>query len=254
MLINQLRIFFLLVPLAMFMDESFAQLSIYPILKSFSSPTIANSRTLAINDTIGLPFWDDFSRVSIDPDSNFWSYGKDLHISSHIGLNSPTINVASFDGVDGDGNPFDSGSDFVAPTDSLVSKPIDMTSVPSNKQNTVYFSFYWQMGGLGDFPDNEDSLRVQFYNQDSIWITQWTKIGKVENLSEGFQKVMIPVSDDQFFHQGFKFRFQSFGNTTGPFDTWHLDYVYLNRDRVQNESLFDHALACAPTFWSKKTS
>jgi len=247
MLINQLRIFLLPVLFSITIIESFSQLSIYPILHSKASQVQANTRTLAKIDTIDLPFWDDFSTVSIDPDSAFWSFGRDLQISAHIGLRSPTINVASFDGVDGDGNPYNPASDLVAPTDSLVSNPVDMTSVPSFKQNTVYFSFYWQMGGLGDFPDNEDSLRLQFYNADRLWITQWVKIGKAENLSEDFQKEMIQVSDEQFFHSGFQFRFQSFGNTTGPFDTWHIDYVYLNRGRVLNEELFDHALASAPT-------
>lgn len=226
-----------------------AQIFIKPIPKQIPQKINSNSRTTkiqAITDTITLPFWDDFSYDSQDPDTSYWLIGKDVLINSGQGINPPTLNVATFDGLNAQGKPY-SNSDFVSSADSLESKPIDLSLISKDKRLTVYLSFYWQMKGQGESPDETDSIRLQFFTINSKWITKWKKSGLPSNLSENFTQEYIQVNDEKYFHQGFKFRFQNFGNTTGPFDSWHLDYIYLNQDRTSiNESIFDHAIAIEP--------
>ncbi|MFY0652525.1 MAG: T9SS type A sorting domain-containing protein [Cyclobacteriaceae bacterium] len=229
----------------------FAQLKEVPVARYYKNQHApANGRTsasLAKLDTISLPFWDDFSFSGPGVDTTLWQNGIGVFVNPAIGINQPTINVATFDGINLTGRPYNAGSDFVAATDSLISQAIDMSAVPVLKQNTVYLSFFWQMQGLGELPDENDSLRVEFFNRDGEWVKQWSIVGLEENLNPEFQKVYIPITSGEFYHSGFKFKFQSYGKTTGAFDSWHIDYVYLNQDRnTLNESIFDHAIATEP--------
>ena len=203
--------------------------------------------TLAELDTIALPFWDDFSFSGQSVDSSLWQNGVGVFINPAIGITQPTINVATFDGINAKGRPYDPDSKFVTKTDSLLSHAIDLSTVPVAKSNSVYLSFFWQMKGLGELPDPKDSLRVDFLNSNGQWIRQWSVVGELENKQDDFQQVYLQVSGSEYFHEGFRFRFQSFGNTTGAFDSWHVDYIYLNQDRsTTNESIFDHAIATEP--------
>ncbi|HET9054672.1 MAG TPA: T9SS type A sorting domain-containing protein, partial [Cyclobacteriaceae bacterium] len=52
----------------------------------------------------------------------------------------------------------------------------------------------------------------------------------------------IPGNIPEYFHDEFQFRFVWFGKTSGPYDAWHLDYVYLNRRVNDNEEVIDGAL------------
>lgn len=229
----------------------FAQLEVRPVpIYHQKVQTYPNARTAAVVaelDTISLPFWDDFSFSEPDVDSTLWQNGIGVFINPAIGINQPTINVATFDGINSVGRPYNSESDFVAPTDSLLSHAIDLSGVPLDKRSTVYLSFFWQMQGLGELPDETDSLRLEFFDRNGEWIKQWSITGLEENISQDFQKVYIPITASEYFHAGFRFKFQSYGKTTGAFDSWHLDYIYLNQDRnTSNESIFDHAIATEP--------
>lgn len=225
-----------------------AQITIKPLPKS-SSIASSNARVVrqsAITDTVTLPFWDDFSYSGQDPDTAFWLHGKDVLINSGAGINPPTINVATFDGLNSEGRPH-SDSEFVSPADSLVSRSIDLSLVAEAKKSTVFLSFFWQMQGLGELPDEKDSIRLQFFRADTTWVTKWKVSGLESNLSDEFSKVYISLNEESYFHKGFKFRFQSFGKTSGPFDAWHLDYIYLNQDRTStDESIFDRSIATEP--------
>jgi len=46
-----------------------------------------------------------------------------------------------------------------------------------------------------------------------------------------FNQKYIQVTDE-FFSDEFQFKFTSYGGLAGPFDTWNLDYVYLDKDRT----------------------
>ena len=47
----------------------------------------------------------------------------------------------------------------------------------------------------------------------------------------------ILLDSNLYFQDGFKFRFSSFGTLNGSLDHWNLDYVYLNENRSQNDTL-----------------
>lgn len=230
-------------------SQVFAQLVVKPIPKyllflDYDQARLSKAPVVA--DTVTLPFWDDFSYNGQNADSTYWLVGNDVLINSGGGINPPTLNVATFDGINATGQPH-SSSDFVSPADVLESQPINLSLVPEIKRPTVWLSFFWQMKGLGELPDETDSIRLQFLNAEGQWVKQWVIAGLEENDTGEFQKQYIAITDPSFYHAGFKFKFQNFGKTTGPFDVWHLDYIYLNQDRVStNESIFDLSIATEP--------
>lgn len=221
-----------------------AQFAIKGIQNSHHRPL----RTTAPEYPRTLPFWDDFSTSDGTPDTLLWITGGDVFVNATLGQNPPTYRVATFDGLKGNGLAHDIANGFNGPADSLISQPIDLSQVSNFKKTTVYLSFYWQAKGNGELPDEKDSIRVQFTTADSLWVTQWVQVGGPENVSDHFQQVIIPVSGNEFFHERFQFKFQAFSSLKGPFDTWHIDYVYLNQDRHENDlSHFDRSLSGSPS-------
>jgi len=217
---------------------------------------VIRAKTLA-NDTLQLPFWDDFSYVNSNslgnnryaPDSMLWASGSEtVRVNTGLNINPPTIGIATFDGVDKDGRPYSSSENAEGLADSLVSLPINLASVPNNQRQSVYFSFFWQQFGLGEFPDAVDSIRLQFKNVDNEWVTQWRQSGGDSISTIEFTQEMIQIVNPNFYHNAFQFRFQSFNRLSGAFDTWNIDYIYLNSGRTaSNTAYLDRALSTLPT-------
>ncbi len=227
--------------------SSLAQLIERPLSFPTSKKSEETGRTLEVGDTIQLPFWDDFSSYSGQPSSEWWVNSKDVWVNATLGLNPPTLGVATFDGINSEGIPHNPTSNFVGPADSLTSKAIDLSGIPANLRSTVYLSFFWQIKGRGEIPNVEDSLRLQFLSRDSLWVTKWVIKGGEDNLREDFTQQFIGITQPEFYHEGFRFRFQSFNKQTGPFDHWHLDYIFLNQNRsTSNNTYFDRSLSAAP--------
>ena len=242
--------FGLVVGFVLIIQSSFAQLQVRNINRIPEGLVEPNqARLRAEGDTISLPFWDDFSFSSVVPDSRFWESNTGALINGTLGKASPTLNVVSFDGSDLFGNPHDPSGVNSQTVDVLTSKPIDLGSIPTDKWDSVYFSFYWQMGGWAEAPEQRDSLKVDFLDVDGEWneIEELRLIGIEENFHDTFTKAYCQL-EEKYLHGGFQFRFRSSGNSLGPYDTWHIDYVYLNIDRHENdESLRDRAFAGIPT-------
>lgn len=208
----------------------------------------ANQRVLAEEDTIALPFWDDFSRSDPFPDSSKWQ-GIDSRISRTLGIRPPSLGVAVFDGITFLGAPHNATTQFVGPADSLSSKFIDLEGIPESQKPSVWLSFFWQLKGNGEIPDMEDSLRLQFYDVEGNWSTVWSLTGGLDNQKDDFEQVLIQLNRQEYFHAGFRFRFQSFNRLTGPFDTFFIDYVYLNEGRsILDNVYFDRALTSLPSY------
>ncbi|GAB3779470.1 hypothetical protein GCM10028818_30050 [Spirosoma horti] len=192
-----------------------------------------------------LPFFDDFSTASgrpgLDqPDPTLWRPGSGVYINNTMAIGQPTVNVASFDGLQANGRPYVQNNPLAQGyTDTLASLPINLAGLSA--ADSVYLSFYWQAKGQGELPDPGDSLSrlagdsltVQFLDRTGIWQTVWAKVGGTVN--NNFFQVFVPVRNAAFFHAGFAFRFRSFGRESGPFDTWNVDYIYLNRGRSVND-------------------
>lgn len=210
------------------------------------APRVGKSSTSNVS-AVPLPFWDDFSASASTPDTTLWIYGADVFINSSLGINPPTYKLATFDGLTefGASHAIDNG--LSGPTDSLVSQPILLGTLFPMERSTVFLSFYWQGKGNGERPDDSDSLRLQFRQNDSTWVTVWKKTGADPLPDSTFTQEILAVTTP-YLHDQFQFKFQSFGRQSGPFDTWHIDYIYLNKNRTAGDTLhFDRALTNAPS-------
>src|SRR5690606_30409137 len=183
-------------------------------------------------EPVPLPFWDDFSTISPGYPDTLWVNSNTVYISNGMGVNPPSLNVAVFDGLDSLGSPYNpnepSATGF---TDKLVSRPITMSEVPPAERGTVFLSFYYQWRGNGESPDNVDYLRVGFLTASGTWVEAYTIHGDEVPGLTAFNNLSVPVTGDQYFHDGFQFRLRAHGRMSGPFDTWVVDYIYLNKGR-----------------------
>lgn len=190
---------------------------------SKSSP-FASAR---IQNTNQIPFWDDFS-TGID--TLKWIVNG-VSYTETVGLNAPSIGMILFDGADSKGKPYSSTVQDQGESDFLTSKPFDLGQIPTNQKETLYLSFFWQAGGRGEIPDENDQLILQIFSQEKTWTTIWTQQGGEANLSEEFKEENIKILPE-WQHENFQFRFLSDGRKSGPFDSWLLDYVYFNTERT----------------------
>jgi hypothetical protein len=111
-----------------------------------------------------LPFTDDFSTDKFPGNSDgepvHWM-GRKAFRNLTYPLNPPSLGVATMDGADEYGYPYDfNGGNAGLPADTLESVSINLDYPPSSN---IYFSFFYQGKGLGDLPEVNDSLVLQFY-------------------------------------------------------------------------------------------
>ncbi|MBW6483818.1 MAG: T9SS type A sorting domain-containing protein [Vicingaceae bacterium] len=178
-----------------------------------------------------LPFLDDFSQNWHFPNENLW---QDIyvHINSSFPINPPSYGVATFDGLDSIGFPYNFMPTSYGEADVLTSQPIDLSVVT----DSVFLSFQYQPQGNGNKPETQDSLRLEFFRQaDSTWVRAW---GKAGSSTHPFKKVMVYVGSD-FHNNEFQFRFKNFATLSGNVDHWHIDYVYLNDNRTSADTLLN---------------
>jgi hypothetical protein len=214
---------------------SVAQLTLSPIEKNTGNVPGFSSRTKSLTP-MSMPFWDDFS-AQANTDT-LWEHKSTVWINSGMGIKPPTVNVATFDGLDENGVPYSPGSNQnleFGITDSLVSRSIKMTEVPLFQRNSVFLSFYYQWGGFGEVPDENDFLRLEFLTNTGIWETILTLQSNDAQLSTQFYSTTIRINQDKFYHDDFKFRFRSSGRKSGRYDTWNIDYIYLNKGRTASD-------------------
>lgn len=180
-------------------------------------------------DVVSLPFFDDFSRDNSLPDPRLW-LDRNVYISQTMPASPPSLGAAVFDGLDEYGLAYEIDRLATDTADILTSNYIDLT----NPTDSVYLSFYWQPAGLGEAPENIDSLQLQFYDKSlDRWSYAWSTRGTDSSV---FTQEMIPVPNG-FFSDSFQFRFTSFGAQAGAYDTWLLDYVRLDDNRDRNDTL-----------------
>ncbi len=182
------------------------------------------------SQVLNLPFRDDFSydRNTIDPAR--WQ-SSDVYVNQTWSRSAISLGVATFDGLNRFGRPHaPNKGDSIC--DVLESQTIDL----SNVQDSVYLSFFYQVGGWGERPSsNDDSLVLQFWDpSDTIWISTWR--GMANSADDEWIQVLRAV-EDRFHESDFKFRFLSYGNRQGALDLWHLDYVYLDDQRDYQDTV-----------------
>ncbi|GAB2647992.1 hypothetical protein GCM10027035_47060 [Emticicia sediminis] len=182
---------------------------------------------LSYSQSITLPFFDDFSqnKTSI-PNPKLWKNGG-VSINNTFPINQPSVNVATFDSRNAAGIPYNFSNKFAyGSTDTLTSVAIDLSGLAA--KDSVYLSFYWEAKGLGELPDSDDSLVVLFLNNKNQWKTIWRQEGISK---DAFTQKILAVNQAEYFHKNFQFRFETRGRQSGAFDMWHVDFVYLNKQR-----------------------
>ncbi len=208
-------------------------------------------KMMAGNDTVNLPFKDDFSYNSFYPDTGLWT-DNFVYINRDYPIAPPTLGVATFDGLNASGYPYNFSASQLSSNvaDYITSKYIRLGS-PLSPVDSLYFSFYYQAAGRGNDPEPLDSLILQFFTPSLGWKNVWGRRGYSPAASDsGFHHVMVPITNSNYFTNAFRFRFVNHATLSGNLDHWHVDYVYLNSarsisDNIQNDVAFVYN---APTF------
>lgn len=241
--------FYFLLFFFLFHDTTWGQLFVRPLEFDPSRGKHSNNaRIAAETDTLSLPFFEDFSQnVTTSPDLSRWEAGSGTFISQDYAMNPPSIKVATFDGLNAEGVPYN----FSLPTaegktDDLTSKPIHLGYL--TPADSVMLSFFWQNSGYGDPSENKiDSIHLEFKNSAGQWNIVWSKKPPIPDKTRFFQEI-IALKDTSYFHGGFQFRFTSYGRQSGSFDIWNIDYILLNSNRTSADTLYaDAAPVTLPT-------
>ena len=121
---------------------------------------------------LDLPFIDDFSYDETNVDNLLWKKSS-VFVNRTYSIDPPTIGAATFDGLDSNGFAYSINiSNAEGYADTLMSREIKMNNIDS-----AYFLFYYQPQGLGDAPEVNDSLILEFKNNNNVWKKVWSKQG-----------------------------------------------------------------------------
>lgn len=219
-------------------EKAFAQfIEIAPIHQQKFTNTKNNASSRLQNSNI-LPFWDDFSRGI---DTLRWTLDGASYTET-IAENAPSLGAILFNGVDQNGKPYSLQIGDQGESDFLTSKSFDLSLLSGQEKESLYLSFFWQAGGKAEAPDANDRLTLQVLNPTGEWVPVWDQSGGNELDRTIFTQEIIKI-ESEWQHKSFQFRFLSNGRQAGPFDSWLLDYVYLNFNRDETDLTYrDRAL------------
>ncbi len=225
-------------------EEQLVPFKFHPRMNEITNNVFKQQKASKRVAAITLPFFDDFYQNEIYPDPTLWQDNV-VFINTTYPKETITVGVATFDGTDANGKPYNinANPNLSFPADTLTSNPIDLSGL-TNASN-VFLSFYYLSGDFGEAPSApNDLLTVQFLDTTGTWNIAWQKTA--DGISK-MRQVFIQV-DSQYLNANFQFRFQSFGNITGANDTWHIDYVKLdkNRDTAAERNIKDLAYEFLP--------
>ena len=199
-----------------------------PVLKQIAAKNTNEVATQRSNQKmLDLPFFDDFSYSSPFPVASHW-VDKHVFINNTWANDPVSIGVATFDGLNAGGSPYSTQSQFGS-SDTLTSVPLNLGGLP-----VAYISYYVQPKGLGDAPEPNSDLVLEFLTADGEWqeverhIQSLRVIPRDSILQFAFVEPISITGD--YLYDGFQFRFRNFSLRNGAVDLWHLDYV-----RVEEE-------------------
>lgn len=216
--------------------------SFVPVHRNSGAPLSSTSPEDRKAATTSIPFWDDFSK-GIQP-SNWIAKGASY--TETIGNKAPSLGMALFNGVDELGRAYSLQEKDQGESDYLTSVTLDLSEIDASQKSSLYLSFYWQAGGKAEVPDSNDRLTLQVLTPAGTWLTVWEKRGG-ENLDRTrFAQEIVPILPE-WQHASFQFRFFSNGRQSGPFDSWLLDYVYLNTQRTATDLSYPDRALTLPT-------
>ena len=221
--------FFLLLTLAVIHSKAFAQLQQLTVNRNEYVGKNVNAGSRVLADTLQLPFWDDFSTAVLD--STKW-INEGANITQGVGIDAPTIGCVLLDGTQANGRPYSTDIRQQGVSDQFTSQVINLAQIPAPEQESVFLSFFWQAGGNAELPDQNDLLELLFLDSLGNWNQVWRKQGG--ETTQEFKQEILQVSGI-YFHDHFQFKFQNSGRLAGPFDSWLIDYVYLNSKRSNTD-------------------
>lgn len=241
----------LLFPFIVNAQEVLIPLSDNPIIKKHLIQNPGAQFRLASAIPLDLPVIDDFSSVKVYPDPLIWSDNY-VFINDDFPRNPLTVGVATFDGLDAEGNAYDNSVQTASgPCDTLTSQPVFLLTKPASAgggqytlADSITLSFYYQKKGWGDSPETTDSLVVEYLNASTgVWYKQWFATGGTSGGQDSiWNRVELRILDVNYLQDGFKFRFRNFGARTGNLDQWHIDYVRLYKAYNNNTGQMDTSL------------
>ncbi len=159
------------------------------------------------------------------------------YVNGTYPIDPPTIGVATFDGMDRAGYPYEpENPNLEGLADELTTVPLEWP-VGTDVSDSVYLSFFFQpQGRSGDFEvDPTDSLYLELYSpSQDLWFQQWST---PYTALAPFQQVMVPITYAGFLQDGFRIRFSNRATLGGAVDHWHLDYVRLGLNRSWTDTL-----------------
>jgi hypothetical protein len=255
-------------------QEIISGLKINPAVraKSIELSSIRMKSVQQDTSPVSMPFYDDFSSVSVYPSPLRWA-DRYAYVNTDYPIFPVNIGVATLDALNDSGymypNAVPGPTTFIA--DHLTSRYIRLdslfTPVPRalKPQDSIYLSFYYQPQGRGLKPSPSDSLVLQLLltpAYDSItptdttfiparWERIWSTPGSALDTfflvnNAYFKRVMIPIKDSaKFFKKFFQFRFLNYVSLASiaepswqsNTDIWNIDNVYLNMGRTMNDSI-----------------
>ncbi|MBN1990911.1 MAG: T9SS type A sorting domain-containing protein [Bacteroidales bacterium] len=260
---RQLKWYQVVVALLLITSSAAGQEVLIPLetMPSHAAPT-SKAKAKSAKGSLPLPFFDDFAKPHPLPDAARWETNGVL-VNSNYAINPPSIGVASFDIINLRGEIYSHINTTSSNADVLTSHPINL-SYPGDL--TIYLSFAYQPQGLGRSASETDSLAVDFYDTaNDQWVNAWrvsanssnntltetnrledkTRIRKDTEIKSKFFNVALPVYDEKYLKDGFRFRFRNLAsiseNAQDPArtngDNWHIDLVYLNRNRYEADTI-----------------
>ncbi len=193
------------------------KLQAQPVLLPLAPPVFVPLAT-SVCPKRTLPFFDDFAS-GLDTQ---WCANRGVWVNNTLAYRAPTIFVASFDGVNAAGMPYS----FADPAkmgvaDSLISPAFDLKNY--HPGDSITLSFFYQSGGLGEAPNEQDSLVLIFKTRTGTWKKIWFAL---PDTTKDFRLARVVLRDSAWYHENFQFAFYNIARTSGPFDVWNLDYVY----------------------------
>ncbi len=195
---------------------------------------------------VPLPFFDDFSNARVTVSQDKW-IDNFVFVNNDFPINQPSLNVATFDGLDANGNAY---SKFALKgiCDQLTTRSIDLSGM--GPADSLILSFYFQYEPQGTtnqvYPD--DSLEIEFrstaMDKDSFLMVHM--ISARDTFLNRFTYYQYTLINPVFFHNDFQIRFKNRGSQSGNLSQWHLDYVRFNKGRKSNDAIKDIALSNTP--------
>ena len=98
-----------------------------PVIEKYIKENGENLKSTLANDTISLPFFDDFAKEAVYPDNSNW-LDSEVFINQTFGNNPPSIGVATFDALNLAGELHSDASSDGFISDTLTSKPINLVN------------------------------------------------------------------------------------------------------------------------------